>query len=70
MCIKVETPQITQLSQKEETRNTATSFPESPINITGMYTYERDLDEESARNWTYRSPEPDETGEICCGPSD
>ena len=35
-----------------------------------MYTYQRDLDEESARSWTYRSRESDGTGGICCGPSD
>ena len=44
----METPQITQLSQNEETRNPAASFPESPINFAGMYTYQRELDGESA----------------------
>ena len=66
----METPRTTQLSQNEETRNTATIFPESHINFTGMYMYQRELDEKSARSWTYRSRESDGTGGICCAPSD
>ena len=35
-----------------------------------MYTYPRELDEESTRSWTYRSPESDGTGGNCFLPSD
>ena len=68
--IKVENPQLTQLSQNEETRNIATSFLEFPTNLSGRYTYQCEPDEESARSWTYRSRVSDGTGGICCGPTD
>ena len=44
--ISVETPPTTQLPKNEETGNITTSFPESPINGTGMYTCQREKDEE------------------------
>ena len=69
MGIKVENPRLTQLSQNEETRNVATSFLESPTNFSGMYTYQCEPHEESARSWTYRSWVSDGIGGIC-GPSD
>ena len=70
MGIKVDNPRLTQLSQNEETTNIATSFLESPTNFSGMYTYQCEPDEESARSWTYRSRVSDGIGEIFCGPSD
>ena len=53
--IEVENPRLTLLSQNEETRNIATSFIESPTNFSGMYTYQYEQVEESARSWTDRS---------------
>ena len=35
-----------------------------------MYTYQREIDEESARGWTCRSQVSDGTGRICFWPSD
>ena len=70
MGIKVETPRLAKAPQKEETRSTAINFLESPTNPSGMFTYQREPDEESARSWTYRSRVSDRTGGICCGPSD
>ena len=66
----METPRLAQAPQNEETRSTATNFLESPTNHSGMYTYQHEPDEESARSWTYRSRVSDGTGGICCGPSD
>ena len=68
--IKVETPRLAQAPQNKETRNTATNFLESPTNFSGMYTYQREPDKESARSWTYRSRVSDGTGGVCFGPSD
>ena len=38
--------------------------------FSGMYTYQREPHEESARSWTYRSRVSDGTGGICLWPSD
>ena len=61
---------LAQAPQNEETRSTATSFLESPTNVSEMYMYQREPDEESLRSSTHRSRVSDETGGICCGPSD
>ena len=45
-------PRPTQLSRNEETTKIATSFPESPTNFSGMYTYQGEPYEERARSWT------------------
>ena len=68
--IEGKTQQSPQASQNEETRNTATSFLTSPTDFSGMYTYQREPDEKSARSWTYRSRVSDGTGGICFRPSD
>ena len=66
----METSWISQVSQKEETRNNATSFLEIPTDFCGMYTYPREPDEESTRSWIFGSRESDGTGRICFLPSD
>ena len=53
-----------------KTGNNATSLLELPTNFSGMYTYQREPDEESTRSWTHRSRESDGTGGICFLPSD
>ena len=67
---KLDTLWLSEASQNEETRNTATSFLESPTDFSGMYTYQREPEEEIAKSWTYRSRESDATGGICFLPSD
>ena len=70
MGIKVET---SWLSQDPKMRKLGI-IPQGSWNllskISGMYTYKREPDEESARSWTYRSRESDGTGGICILPSD
>ena len=63
----METPRLAQAPQNDETRSTATSFLESPTNLSGMFTYQREPHEESARSWTYRSQVSDGTGRTCFG---
>ena len=70
MNIKTYTTWLSQISQNEETRNTATSFLDFPTDFSRMYTYLREPDEESTRSWTYRSRQSDVTGGTCFLPSD
>ena len=53
-----------------KTRKGATTFLVFPTDFSGMYTYQRELDEKRARSRTYRSRESDGTGGICVLPSD
>ena len=66
----METPRLAQAPRNEETRSSATSFLEPPTKFSGMYTYQREPNEESARSLTYKYRVSDGTGGICFGPSD
>ena len=66
----MENPRLAQAPQNEETRSTATSFLESPTNLSGMYTYQREPHEESATSWNYRSQASDGIGGTCFWLSD
>ena len=70
MGIKTDNTRLNQISQNEETRNTATIFKEIPSDFSGMYSDPREPDDASTRSWTYRSQESDGASGICFLPSD